>query len=200
MNTNVNVQVVANNRKPLSIIGANLGTQYFTAEARSTWPDFEKDKLAVEQGGGIDLIINRAPRRYRIFGNDVTSVQIATDAIGATKVFLNKGEDSEVSLPITSDMSKVGVVTEDALGKALRGDKNMIFSDPKKLASQLNAYNADEKNRCLALISKLQKFVQQIDSSIAENNKKADQYISEMTATANLGGIPGTDGVVVIND
>lgn len=199
MDTNINV-VVANNRKPISIMGANLGTQYFKAEARASILEFDKKKLEVEQGGNIDFILNRTPRRYRMTGHDVISVQVGTDGTGASKVYLNKGDEaSEVSLPITGDLSKIGAVSDDAIGNALRGEKNIIFSDPKKLASLLNQYNQDEKTRLLNTITMLQKCVGQIDSAIAENNKKADNYMTEYQSSAPE-TIPAGGTTIVVHD
>ena len=63
MEIQVNPTVVANNRKPVSILGSFLGTQYYKPEARATWPDFERVKMNVEQAGNVDLIVNRTPRQ-----------------------------------------------------------------------------------------------------------------------------------------
>lgn len=200
---NVNLSVVANNRKPISLIGANLGTQYFKAGARASWPDFEKAEFEVRQGGNVDFILNRSPRRYRLTGHDVLSVNITTDAAGATKVILNKDDDnSAVSIPIVSGMDQIGKVTEDAIGKALRGDSNIIFSDPEKLATQLNMLNNDEKNRLVNLREQINKFIAQLDSAINENNKKCNEYKAQMVAssTATIPGASSTTTVVVTED
>ena len=195
-NVNINAKVVADNRKPISMIGANLGTQYFKAQARAAWPEFEKRKMEVENGGDIEFIINRSPRRYRMTGHDVMSVMVGTDPTGATKIYLNKDDEGEVSIPVVAGMEKIGIVTEDAIGMALRNDPNIIFSDPKKLAQQLNMLNNDEKTRLVALRDNINKFISQIDSAIAENTKKADIYCSELLSSTPS-NVPGASAVVV---
>lgn len=180
----VNVAIVAANRKPISMIGSSLGTQFFQAEARASIPEFEKLKLTVEQNNNVDFCLNRTPRRYRMTGHDILGANVVEDAIGTTKVVLNQGLDSQVSIPVVAGMERIGIVTEDALGKALRvkpGEpNNYIFSDAKKLAMQLNQYNLDEKARLTKMVEVLTKCISQLDSAIAENNKKADQYQNEI--------------------
>ncbi len=180
MDTNVNLAIVAANRKPISIIGSALGTQFFKAEARASIPEFDKKKLLVEQNNNIDFVLNRTPRRYRLTGHDILSAVVKNDATGATKVILNEDTDAAVNIPVSPGMERIGVVTEDALGKALRGDTNIIFSDAKKLATQLNTYNNDEKTRLLRIRDEINKCIAQLDSAISENNKKAEQYVQEI--------------------
>lgn len=203
MEKNVNSAIVSQNRKPISMIGANLGTMYFQAEARASWPNFVEDQHHVHANNDIEFILNRTPRRYRMTGHDITSVAIGIDGTGATKVFLNKDAEDEVSIPVGAGMEKIGVVSEDAIGKALRGDNSMIFSNAQKLAQQLNVYNQDEKKRLLDLRAKIDKFINQLDSAIDENTRKAENYIREITSSTPT-GIPsstnGSDGVVVVTE
>lgn len=201
MDSNINLSVVASNRKPISIVGGTLGTQFFKAEARASIPEYEKVKMEIAQAGDIEFCLNRTPRRYRLTGHDILGVNIAQDGTGATKVVLNQGSDSEVSIPIASGMEKIGIVTEDAIGKALRGNTNMIFADAKKLANTLNQYNNDEKTRCLAMIQKLQSCVKQLDSAIAENTKKAETYCNEILNSTPVDVIPGaapSEGTTIV--
>ena len=136
-------------------------------------------------------------------GHDILGANVEEDAIGTTKVILNKGFDSQVSIPVVAGMERIGIVTEDALGKALRvkpGEpNNYIFSDPKKLAMQLNQYNLDEKARLTRMIEVLTKCVSQLDSAIAENNKKADQYQNEIIKSTPE-SLPNTEIVVSVGD
>lgn len=181
---NINIQVIADNRKPISMIGSTLGTQFFKAEARASIPEFDKKKMNIEQDGNKEIFFNRTPRRFRMTGHEITSVALRTDAAGSTKVVLNDDSDDKVSVPVAHGMEKIGKVSDDALGKALRGDQNIIFSDPQKLASELNVLNEDEKNRCIAAINMLQSAVKQLDSAIAENKKKANDYMNQLIGSA----------------
>ena len=177
----INKTVIANNRTPLSIVGANLGRQYHKPEARATWPDFEKTELAVKQGNNVEIILNRAPRRYRMVGYDIINVTVNQDAVGATNVYLNKGVDGEVCIPVGAGMEQIGKVSDDAIGDALRGNENVIFADANKLSTKLNILNAAEKRRLVELRSNIDKFIQQIDSAISENDQKARTYVRELT-------------------
>lgn len=200
MEIQVNPTVVANNRKPVSILGSFLGTQYYKPEARATWPEFEKTKLGVEQAGNVDIITNRTPRRYRMTGHDIIKVEIGQDPTGATNVYMNRGIDgAEVSVPVSPGMEQIGKVSDDAIGNALRGDTNVIFADPGKLAASLNILNVTERKRCTDLIENLKKMVQQIDSAIAENVKKAESYNREIIdSTPKMDPSANTDGVTVV--
>lgn len=196
MDTNLNMQVLAANRKPISIIGSTLGTAFFQSEARTCDSNFDKKKLLVEQSGNVDMILNRAPRRYRMTDHDIVSVKYDTDAVGSPKVILNEGFDCEVSLPITADLSSVGIVTSDALKKALSGDKSVIFSNAKKLANQLNQLNRDELTRLDNVITDLQKARQSIVQAIQDNDKKANKYEQEILDSTPKGFV--ADGPVVL--
>ena len=201
MEIKVESGVIASNRKPISIVGSNLGSQYFNASAREAWPNYAEEKLNVEKGNNVELILNRSPRRYRMKGYDITSVIIAKDATGADKVFINKDQESEVSIPIAAGMEKIGFVTDDAIARALRGDKSMIFANAEKLAQQLNNYNMDEIHRLKAIIDRCNRMIQQIESSVAENNKKVNDYKRELLSSSTtiepaLGG-KGTVEIVV---
>lgn len=134
----VKASVVANNRKSLSIVGKNFGCQYYRPEARQNAVNFDEKKRKIEQDGNVELTTNRATKRYLVKGYDVVSIQLGNDITGSPVVFINKDDQaSEVAMPISPDLSKVGQVTEDAVSKALRGDKNIIFSDVEKLVSSV---------------------------------------------------------------
>ena len=183
--TSINVNTVINNRKAISVVGSALGTQYFKASAREGWQDFDKEAAAVKAGGNSDFILNRTPRRYRLRGTDVYSMQIGTDGSGSTVVFINKDSEDELVIPISADMTHAGIVTEDAVGKALRGDSSIFFQDPMKLAKTLNNYNLGEKKRLENLVKKLQRIITAIDSTIKENEQKATKFMSELSSSNN---------------
>lgn len=184
MANTINLGVVAQNRKRISIIGANLGTQYFKAEARSCDNAYDDKVQQVKAGGNIEFVLNRVPRRFRMTGHEVISTEIVSDAVGATKVVLNGHDDNScVSIPVGTNMEKIGTVTDDAINKALKGDKNIIFADPKKLCAQINQLNADEKARLVAIKKEIEVAIQRIDSAIEENTKKLQVYSQEMIAS-----------------
>jgi len=181
----VKPSVVANNRKSLSIVGANFGCQYYRPEARQNTVDFDTKKSEVEAGGNVELTTNRSTKRYIVKGYDVTSISLGNDISGAPVVYINKGDKaSEVAMPISPDLSKVGQVSEDAVSKALRGDTSIIFSDVEKLVKQCNAANQTEINRIERLKEDLNKEIQALNNAIANNVQKFDLYKREMSASA----------------
>lgn len=183
-------------RSDLRIIGGTLGTQFFKPEARAAILDFEKRKIEVERNGNVDLILNRTPRRFRVVGHDILSVQLVNGALGDAKVVLNKDTEDEVSVSIDTDGKTFSNVTEDALNKALTGDKNIIFADAKKLIAQVNVLNYDEKERLIKVREEINKSIAQVESAINENNKKEKEYYDQLTK----GGNPeDTETPVVIN-
>lgn len=199
MVTEVNLNVVANNRKPIGMVGSNLGGKVFRASAREAWADFEKERIEVANNDDIELILNRSPRRYRMTDVDILSASIRKDATGASKLFLNEGTDNEIALPIGKGMEKFATVSDEAIGAALRGDKSKVFGNPTKLATILNTYNRDEKARLERIIEKCQKMIQQIDSTVSENEKKASVYERELYDSASgieVSRVPGNTIVV----
>jgi hypothetical protein len=205
-------RVTADNRPELRLLGGTLGTKYFKAEARAAILNFEERKVEVERSGNIDMILNRTPRRFYVKDYDVQSVALVTDALGSAKVVLNQGKDEAVSIPISSDGKTFSNVTDDALGKALRGDQSIVFSNAKKLVDQINTLNRDEKERLLKLAEEIKKSIQQIDSAIASNDKKVSDYYKELakststddstTVVLNVDGSSETlksDEIIVVN-
>lgn len=182
----VKASVVANNRKSLSIVGQNFGCQYYRPEARQNAVNFDEKKRKIEQDGNVELTTNRATKRYLVKGYDVVSIQLGNDITGSPVVFINKDDQaSEVAMPISPDLSKVGQVTEDSVSKALRGEKNIIFSDVEKLVKQCNAANQAEISRIEELKANLDKELQSLQNAIAGNIKKLDDYNHEMNASTN---------------
>lgn len=184
MNVEVNMAVVANNRKPISMIGSNLGGKIFKASAREAWPNFDDEKNTVDSNDNVEIILNRSPRRYRMLDVDILSVAIHKDATGTNKVFFNENTDTEFAIPVTSGMERFGIVTDNAISEALRGDKSKIFADPQKLAGVLNTFNRDERTRLVNLKAKIDKMIQQIDTTISENEQKTNMYERELRDSA----------------
>lgn len=197
MSEKVNLKNVAATCRPnLKVLGGTLGTQFFQPEIRAAILDFEKRKLEVERNGNKDIILNRTPRRFRVVGHEILGVNLVHSPLGEAKVVLNKDTDEEVSIAIATDGNTFSNVTEDALGKALHGDKSIIFADAKKLVEQINILNYDEKERLIKLREEINKSISQIDSSINENNKKIDEYYKQLLAGSNPNEDPSK---VVIN-
>nr|DAU12170.1 MAG TPA: hypothetical protein [Caudoviricetes sp.] len=177
----ININALANNRKPLSNMGALFGCQYFKAELREHDTNFTKRELQTKQNGNIDLMPNRTIHRYRMTDFDVVSINFVTNPDGSNSVIFNMGTDDEVVLPVDSNMTQVGEVNENALKESLRGDnKNVIFANPENLAAMLNRMNQAEINRAESLIKELETAIKQARRAMDENQKKVETYMSQM--------------------
>ena len=169
--------VIAQNRKPFSILGSTLGTQYCKIESRLSIPEFDKKKLENEQSGGLNLMLNRSPRRYVVKTYDIKSVEAGINAEGSPIVTLNKDdEQSEVRIPMIGEVSKIGMTTDEAIKKSLMGDKTVFFSNVSKTCDEMNVLNRGEIARIDDMIMQLNKFKQHLLSAIDDNNRKKTMY------------------------
>ena len=185
---NVNVQnALSGNRNPISVMGANLGKQFFTTEVRDCWPNFEKEKNYIQMNDEKTLITNRSPRRYRINAKDIFGIIIDSDINDNPVIKINPHKDglADAVIPISSEMKDYGVVTEEAVKEALKvggdGQSTHAFKDPKKLIQFLNALNQGELDCIKILREKLCKMDQSIQSAMADNTKKVNDYIDQIS-------------------
>ena len=193
----VPAEVIAHNRKALNVIGSTMGAQYFKAETRSAWPGFEEELIAAKNDP-LSIMINHEPKRYRITGHDIVSIVTKKDTVGAPMIYLNEGLSGEVAIPFGVNIDGLGAVVEDALSKALHGDKNIIFNDGEKLCGTVNQLNYAGLNRVRGLIEKLQKVEDSYRQTIAENEKKVKDYIGELIKSKeNVATMPKNGGVVI---
>lgn len=190
----VNPVVVANNRQPLSNIGKGFGGQYFRVEQVDTNLAHANEVIASEANNGLDLVLNRSPRRFKVNGTDIVAVEVGENAEGASVVYINRGRKKvvgnkefpqEAVIPITTDMSVYSNSSDDAiLGVALKGDKTKIFADPDSLVEKMNTLNDNEIARIDKLIESLQKQRKLIIDTKNSNIDKARRYRQERTNTA----------------
>lgn len=188
----VNAAVVANNRRALNNIGKSFGGQFFRASQENTNLTQEQDVIASENNNGLDLVLNRSPRRFKLVGTDIVKVEIGEDAQGASLVYINRGlkkvvGDKEFSqeavLPISPDMRLDSDASDDMVLKAaLNGDRSKIFADSDALVEKLNLLNDNEIARLDKLIDKLQRQKKMIIDTKNSNIDKARRYRAERTA------------------
>lgn len=174
------------NRPELNAFGgASFGSKYFKTEARAAILNFDELKHNVESNGNVDFMLNRTPLRIKVKDYDIQAIALKNDAQGAAQLVINGDLDGEVRIPFGyhNDKPAFSKVTDDALGKALRGDNSIIFSDAQKLVDQVNALNIAEKQRLLQHIEDVKRFIQGIDCAINENKKKANEYYKQLLRT-----------------
>jgi len=187
----VNANVVANNRTALSKVGASFGGQYFRVSQVLTDPKFAEKKIAAEANNDLDIILSRSPRRYKVGGFDIVSVEVGEDAEGASNVYINRGRkiqlgskevDTGVVIPITPDFRAAADVTTDAIKRSLKGDRSIIFAEPNKITEEANQLNEAEVRRLEALKTEIEAQIRMIKQTIDSNNTKAAKYLKERGA------------------
>ena len=188
----VNATVVASHRRALSNVGKTFGCQFFRASQEDTNINQAKDVLDSENNNNLDLVLNRSPRRFKMAGTDVVSVEIGEDAQGASMVYINRGRKKQVGdkvfsqeavIPVSSDIRIDSDASDDTvLAAALSGDKSKIFADPETLVEKLNVLNDNEIVRLDKIIQKLQAWRKLITDTKNSNIDKARKYRNERTA------------------
>lgn len=177
MNTDVNMNIVAENLGQISALGAHLGGKYFKAAAKETWTDFDNQKRAIELNPeSAALILNRSPRKFELRDFDVTAQMIKTNPIdGTTVVVFNPGTDTEAEAAIVAGEIGFGMATDEALKEALSG-QNRIFANGPKILAKVNNLNQHELDSLTAIIKVLQAQKDSIISTMKANEKKVNDF------------------------
>lgn len=176
---NIDMNVVAKNRKLIGTLGSTLGGKYFTIGAQETHLDFEKKKREIEMNNSLDFITNRSPRRFIVRDHDVVSQTIETGADGTTKVVFNPGTDEEAKAAVVAGIENFGATTEDAISDALHGQKR-IFANGTALVSKANEYNEAERQRLIALRNQINAQITALESTMKANSEKVNNYEQEI--------------------
>lgn len=196
---NINTQVAAH-RPEISTVGSTLGCQYSKPEASVALKDYEKKIQEAKENGGLGISLSRIPRKLRAITVDVLSTKVTTDIEGNVIILVNEGLEGEIRIPVNDQMTQAGIVTDDAILKALKGeDTNIHFSDIEKLVKTLNIMNQNEKARLEAVKADIELAIQRIDSAIAENAGKVDRYKRERGNNPNQTVIENGNSHVQIN-
>ena len=202
MNKEVTLGVaISSNRPVISTIGSSLGCSYSKPEASSCLPDYDKKIQDAKQLGSVDIVLSRPARKFRAITTDVVSTKITTDLDGTVVVLVNEGLESEIRIPVNSDMTKAGEITDEAVAKALKGeDINIHFTNLEKLVKILNTLNQNEKSRLIKVREDIDLALKRIDSAIAENIKKVETYKRELNVDGMTTVVEdGKGGTVQIN-
>lgn len=188
----VNVESkISKNCQMISQFGSRLGTQFYKAEGREVWQGgkegFENDKKAIANGESQAFILNRSPRKFLAKSHRITGTQIEKDEITGDVVVLVNPDGKggyDLCLPITNDLVRVGIVTQEAVAKALKGDDNSFFLNADNLVKILNHANEAEVRNLTELRGRIDKMIQNIQAGIAENKQKAELANKEWTDSA----------------
>ena len=182
----INVKdVISNNRTPLSMFAGSVYAQdLFKPQTRVHGPDYQQKIDEVRNSGNHDLILNRSPRRFSIYGVTISKIEMGRNINDEVVIILNKGLDDEIKIPYTCD-KEFGKTNDDIIKEALKNpDKSLVFSDPKKLAASINKLNLGEMQRIDNLIKMLQTAKKQCESAISDVNDKVNIYFSQKSKSA----------------
>ena len=182
----INVKdVISNNRTPLSMFAGSVYAQdLFKPQIRVYDPDYQQKIDEVRNSGNKDLILNRSPRRFSIYGVTISKIEMGKNINDEVVIILNKGLDDEIEIPYTCD-KEFGKTNDDIIKEALKNpDKSLVFSDPKKLAASINKLNIGEMQRIDNLIKMLQTAKKQCESAISDVNDKVNIYFSQKSKSA----------------
>lgn len=200
---------ISKNCQMISQFGSRLGTQFYKAESREVWQGgkegFENDKKAIANGESQGFILNRSPRKFLVKGHRITGTQITKDEITGEVVILINPDGKggfDLCLPVNDELIKSGVVTQDAVSKALKpGGENNFFMNADALAKIINRANEAEVRHLTELRSRLDKMIQNIQAGIAENKQKAEAANKEWVDSAihpDLSGVMNNTATGVI--
>lgn len=188
----VNVESkISQNCQMIGQVGSRLGSQFYKTESREVWQGgkegFENDKKAIANGETRAFILNRSPRKYLAKSYRITGTQIVRDEIAGEVVILINPDGKggyDLCLPITKDLVRAGVVTQETVTKALKGEDNSFFLNADSLVKILNHANEAEVRNLTDLRNRIDKMIQNIQSGISENKQKAELANKEWNDSA----------------
>lgn len=183
---NVNVKdVIKNNRTPLgNFAGSVFAQDLFKPQARVYDPDYQQKIDEAKNAGNKDLVLNRSPRRFSIYGVTISKIELGTNINDEVVLIINKGLSDEIEVPYTCD-KEFGKTDDDIIKEAIKNpEKNLVFSDPKKLAASINKLNVGEMARIDSLIKVLQTAKKQCESAISDVNDKVNTYFAQKSKSA----------------
>ena len=193
---------ISKNCQMISQFGSRLGTQFYKPEVREIWQGgkegFENDKKSILSGDSQGFILNRSPRKLLLKSHRIVCTQIVhePEELGGRVVIIvnpdGKG-GGDLILPIDDGLIRAGVVTQEAVARALKGEEDTFFLNADSLTKILNHANEAEVRSLTSLRENIDRMIQNIKAGIAENKQKADSANSEWVNSAIT---PDLSGVI----
>lgn len=190
----VSKPTIENNRKVFMLAGGLLGTSIYKVEARSCDAGWENKNLKFKTEKTGDLFLNREIKRCVMKDFNVVTVdadETSGDGYVSPNAKLVLDDESTITLPIAGDLSSIGKVEEDAMLKALRGDKNIFFNNAKKTHEECKARNDANIRYVEALMEELKGIKQSLITANVNNEKLVKKYEEELVKSAAL--VPDPD-------
>lgn len=186
----INVKdVIMNNRTPLgNFAGSVFAQDLFKPQTRVYDPDYQQKIDEARNAGNKDLVLNRSPRRFSIYGVTISKIELGKNINDEVVLIINKGLDDEIEIPYTCD-KEFGKTDDEIIKDAIKNpEKNHVFNDPKKLAASINKLNLGEMQRIDNLMKMLQTAKKQCESAISDVNDKVNTYFAQKTKSSQKVG------------
>lgn len=175
-----------------------VGSKYYTVDAKDVDLQFEKKRAAaIANPASPDIILNRSPRVIVIRDHSVISQSFKTDINGNRVVVFNPETDEEAQAAVVAGDLNFGQATDEALKDALLGQQR-IFANGVKLATKANSINRVELERVDAMIEYLKRMKDSLQSAIASNTKKVQDYEDQIAAAKRPVEMSGDGSVTVV--
>lgn len=213
IDVNVIPNIVTGNTQLISKIGANVGTQIFKVDVRLAWPcankaDFEAEKRKYDTGEKKGFILNRSPRRLVAKNILIAGVCLVKDVDDDVCIAINPHDDgtADMLLPINEHtLDVLGKTTAEAIGEAIKGEKDHFFLDGKALVSVLNGAMKKEIQYLEEMVENCKKMITTLKGDINLNEQKAQQAAdawNNSALPANIempAGATGTNVHITVN-
>lgn len=186
----INVKdVIMNNRTPLgNFAGSVFAQDLFKPQTRVYDPDYQQKIDEARNAGNKDLVLNRSPRRFSIYGVTISKIELGKNINDEVVLIINKGLDDEIEIPYTCD-KEFGKTDDEIIKDAIKNpEKNHVFNDPKKLAASINKLNLGEMQRIDNLMKMLQTAKKQCESAISDVNDKVNTYFAQKAKSSQKVG------------
>lgn len=174
-----------------------VGSKYYTVESKDIDQQFEKKKAALlANPASPDLLLNRSPKVITVRDHSVITQTFKTDINGNKVVVFNPETEDEAQAAIVAGDVNFAQTTDEALKDALKG-QSRIFASGVKTATKVNAINRVELDRVVATIEYLKRMKDSLESAIASNTKKVQEYEAAIASFKQPVDITGDGSVTV---
>ena len=156
------------------------GAKFYTIESKDVDQQFEKKKSnLMANPTSPEFLVNRSPRVIHVKDHSVITQQFKTDIEGNRVVVFNPDTDDSAQATVVAGDVTFGQATDEAMKDALHG-QNRVFANGVKICTKANAINQSELDRVNEQIKYWQGVKDSIQSAIASNKKKVEDYMAQI--------------------
>lgn len=175
-----------------------VGSKYYTVASKDVDQGYEKKKAAIMANpSSPDLILNRPIKVIVLRDHSVITQTFKTDINGNKVVVFNPETEDEAQAAVVAGDVTFAQTTDEALKDALKGQPR-IFASGVKTATKINSINRCEVERVTAMIDQLKRVKDSLESAIASNTKKVQEYEEAVAAFKQPVDMSGDGSVHVV--